>query len=270
MSTHVATSDHKVPEDTDDFYAVLGVLKTATFDEIKQAYRVLAMKYHPDRNVGDERVLKIFQAVQTAYDTLMDPDKRAYYDEIGKIKPSEDALRDDALTVLHQNLIACIDALVQSPDPSAEPWKINPVREVKGKLTAELTNAHANIKLLKRAIKRYEDVLKRFKSKKNPDFEKSQFGVMMITKIGNVKNSIEQILNMIAVHKYALQMIDDYDYDMFNPNPPNIIINTGSPGSTSAHNAATTAMQEAQRAQQQELQRMATQLGMSFFNFPPR
>ena len=66
-----------------DYYEVLGVAKTATADEIKSAYRKLAMKYHPDRNPGDKVAEEKFKEAAEAYDVLHDAEKRQRYDQFG-------------------------------------------------------------------------------------------------------------------------------------------------------------------------------------------
>ena len=66
-----------------DYYEVLGVARDADDDEIKKAYRKLAMQYHPDRNVGDEEAEDKFKEAAEAYEVLRDPEKRQRYDRYG-------------------------------------------------------------------------------------------------------------------------------------------------------------------------------------------
>ena len=66
-----------------DYYEVLGVSKTASEDEIKKAYRQIAIKYHPDRNPGDKEAEEKFKEAAEAYNVLHDPQKRQQYDQFG-------------------------------------------------------------------------------------------------------------------------------------------------------------------------------------------
>ncbi len=66
-----------------DYYEVLGVAKTATADEIKSAYRKLAMKYHPDRNPDNPEAKEKFTEISEAYEVLSNPEKRQRYDQFG-------------------------------------------------------------------------------------------------------------------------------------------------------------------------------------------
>ena len=66
-----------------DYYEVLGVSKTATDEEIKKAYRKLALKYHPDYNPGDKSAEEKFKEINEAHEVLSDPEKRKRYDQFG-------------------------------------------------------------------------------------------------------------------------------------------------------------------------------------------
>ncbi len=66
-----------------DYYEVLGVSKNATDEEIKKAYRKMAIKYHPDKNPGDKEAEERFKEAAEAYDVLSNPDKRSRYDQFG-------------------------------------------------------------------------------------------------------------------------------------------------------------------------------------------
>jgi curved DNA-binding protein len=67
-----------------DYYKILGVSKTASTEEIKKAYRKLAVKYHPDKNQGNKAAEEKFKEANEANDVLSDPEKRKKYDELGE------------------------------------------------------------------------------------------------------------------------------------------------------------------------------------------
>ncbi len=66
-----------------EYYDLLGVNRNSSEDEIKKAYRKLALKYHPDRNPGDKQAEEKFKEVSEAYQVLSEPQKRAQYDQFG-------------------------------------------------------------------------------------------------------------------------------------------------------------------------------------------
>src|SRR5438270_8571740 len=66
-----------------DYYEVLGIARTAAVDDIKKAYRKLAIKYHPDKNPGDSDAEEKFKEAAEAYGVLSDDEKRARYDRYG-------------------------------------------------------------------------------------------------------------------------------------------------------------------------------------------
>src|ERR1700704_1581619 len=67
-----------------DYYKILGVDKSATQEQIKKAYRKLAVKYHPDKNPGDKSAEEKFKEISEANEVLSDPEKRKKYDELGE------------------------------------------------------------------------------------------------------------------------------------------------------------------------------------------
>ncbi len=74
----MASTDYK------DYYAILGVSKTATAEEIRKAFRKLARQYHPDLNPGNKQAEDRFKEINEAYEVLSDPDKKQKYDQFGQ------------------------------------------------------------------------------------------------------------------------------------------------------------------------------------------
>ena len=67
-----------------DFYKILGIPRSAKEREIKKAFKKMSMKYHPDKNKGDEEAMKKYQDITAAYDALSDPERRRKYDQHGE------------------------------------------------------------------------------------------------------------------------------------------------------------------------------------------
>jgi len=67
-----------------DYYSILGISKNAGAEDIKKAYRKLAVKYHPDKNAGNKEAEEKFKQINEAYEVLSDPEKKKKYDKYGE------------------------------------------------------------------------------------------------------------------------------------------------------------------------------------------
>lgn len=87
-----------------DYYHTLGVEKSASLEEIKRAYRQLALRYHPDRNPGDADAEEQFKLISEAYAVLVDPAKRAQYDQARTHRPQPDAARESGFSYSQEDI----------------------------------------------------------------------------------------------------------------------------------------------------------------------
>jgi molecular chaperone DnaJ len=83
LATYWVYIERLIMAEKRDYYEVLGLKKGASEDEIKKAFRKLAMKYHPDKNPGDKEAEEKFKEINEAYSVLSDPDKKSKYDRFG-------------------------------------------------------------------------------------------------------------------------------------------------------------------------------------------
>ena len=95
-----------------DYYEILEIERTASGEEVKKAYRKMALKYHPDRNPDDKNAEERFKKVNEAYEILSDKEKRQIYDTYGK-KGLDLAVLGLAMVVFLTSLIPCLVDLVE-------------------------------------------------------------------------------------------------------------------------------------------------------------
>lgn len=178
-----------------DHYETLGVDKSATPDEIRQAYRRASAKYHPDREGGDEEKMK---AINEAFETLCDPEKRKAYDEGGDIfarpvKPEE-----------HLILDAFINSVAEDADGRYD-W----LDQTRTRLKNHKAHKAASAKAMRGQMRRLVRGLKKLKFKGNG----SGLLVKVIeTKISSLEREAKSLEEELPVYDRALAMLDDYDW----------------------------------------------------------
>lgn len=104
-----------------DYYKILGVERNATEEEIKKAYRRLAMQYHPDRNPGDKEAALKFKQIQEAYDTLFDFGKRARYNA-QRPEPKPKPKAKPKKTSFESNIYKSDMHIYDAPPPIVDIW----------------------------------------------------------------------------------------------------------------------------------------------------
>lgn len=197
-----------------DYYAVLGVDSDASRDDIKNAYRLLAGRYHPDKAEGDARV---FIQIKEAYEILIDDVKRANYDRHGRFEHED---TEFALSIIEQT----IEKIVTTVDIGGREVNLT-VIDIAGSVRATILRdiEDGKIALRDRISKR-----ERWYAAKRRT-ENANILAVFRKHIGLCERGIEQIEKGIKLLNIALVLIKDmaYDFDKPEPGRDNMVYSSG-------------------------------------------
>lgn len=186
-------------------YDTLGVPRDANPEDIKAAYRRLATRYHPDKNLGDASAgaEAMFKEVQAAYDVLSDPERRKRYDETGSALPPM-APRDQARNLLLQMFQAALEL-----DDDLKRSVLKGLANMKSEFTAKRAD-------VQRRLKRLAKRSGRIKVKTGENLAQ----MLIEQQTNNLTAETKQIDEALAVNREAFVMLDNYENEVMDPQPP--------------------------------------------------
>jgi curved DNA-binding protein CbpA len=184
-------------------YEILGVNKHSTKKEIKDAYRKLSKKYHPDNNPDDPEAEEKFKDIALAYEILSDPEKKEYYDKTGEAKPAGDPeqirIRQDLAILLSES----IAKLSEYPE-------LNIVDHILDSLYARQVELKNEINVFIQSVINFQNVGKRITSTEENILreltenmvEQSQYKKEQLIRQRKYNDKLIQIVNN---HKYEIE-----------------------------------------------------------------
>lgn len=186
-----------------DLYETLGIARDASADDIKQAYRKMAKKHHPDREGGNAAA---FNAITKAYDVLSDPARRAKYDQTGDASVDPDNL--DA-AAKNQIVIALGTAMQACAQSGSDPEMNDILTMVRNILREPINKAPAQDAEVDETMKVIERIRKRIRHKKNNDL----FDQLLRGQISLGEQMKQQRKRQLEVNKRALELIDGFTFE---------------------------------------------------------
>jgi len=179
-------------------YEELELTKECTSEEIKQQYRLLANRYHPDKQGGDADK---FKRIKLAYEVLSDPKRREEYDKTGATKPFSD-FRADA----HEQLSVIFDGIVSQFDADNEPL----INIMKNEVVNLLINAKNNQAACEKSLQKLNVVRNKLR-KKNKDSD-DMLTYFLDRKIEIRKQELSEYPDRIQACNVMLEILEDYEY----------------------------------------------------------
>lgn len=212
------------PDFTGDFYTILGVSKRAKLQAIKDAYRRLASRFHPDRAVDmpKEEARAKFELIQKAYETLSDPKKRAFYDDTGVTVADPNLLEKNATVLVTGRLLdicnnLCSDSNSMTPIQLA---KTDIVASATESFRIDLRNNYRAQESIRKVIAKLEVVVKRL-SRRKFKFEAMEVGTLLLKQLKSARATLGEAQNAVFVLERAMVLIKDYKYKVeVDPPPP--------------------------------------------------
>lgn len=189
-----------------DYYYFLGVRPEASEEEIKKAYRKLSLKYHPDKNIGDDFFADRFREIQEAYENLTDPVKRKAFDD------SFERMRRSSFTTLPPEIVK---------------FHANKIRAMKGEeiiLTWNTKNANV-VKILPFGLEKPfgERVFK------ITEFQDGKFQLLLHATNSNTRKTVVQGITITETFTSEKERVKSEVEDFFKPQKPNRTNPTGQP-----------------------------------------
>lgn len=180
---------------SEDLYEDLGVPEDASNDQIKKAYRAKAHKHHPDKGGDPEK----FHEIQCAYETLIDPESRAKYDETGLAKQDESSLLDKATNTLIQ--------LFRDIIQSAPLDQVDVIETAEKVLHESISNRESKLQDMRRKQRKIEKKLGKVKGKKN---KKNLFELVIQEELNFLFENITEIDKELMVLNQVETMLQEY------------------------------------------------------------